>query len=334
MNTLGQLSLMASLLAASQVVAYQAVAAEQYVMTSPAAYKSYKTEGSAQESVINSAVVDSYGANWKQYSSFLGVKNAWLWLSSDGAELYWRNSADTLDLMVNFDDPVGTYYPVRVEQCTDSSTIGKKGIQITTSAGSFKEVIRLDFSGHCADAGLQHAWFAPKVGVIKWSHSSIQGPVAFELQHAKVDGMTLPNQQGLELTSQFPSQAVMLNEQDSVEAYITLINHSDETMTIDFNSGQTFDIYLYDDQDQLMTQWSADRMFTQALQSMEIKAGTAERFGGEVALVNQEGQPLDIGTYRLKVEIKGDLSPEGSVFTEVPLSSEAPLHLDKIMTHY
>ena len=60
----------------------------------------------------------------------------------------------------------------------------------------------------------------------------------------------------------------------------------------------------------------------------------AERFGGEIELMNQDGEPLDVGTYRLKLEIKGNLSPKGSVFESVPLSSEAPLHLDKMMTHY
>ena len=83
-----------------------------------------------------------------------------------------------------------------------------------------------------------------------------------------------------------------------------------------------------------MTQWSVDRMFTQALQSMDIQPGAAERFGGEIELMNQDGEPLDVGTYRLKLEIKGNLSPKGSVFESVPLSSEAPLHLDKMMTHY
>ena len=75
-------------------------------------------------------------------------------------------------------------------------------------------------------------------------------------------------------------------------------------------------------------------MFTQALHSMEIKPGEAERFGGALDLKDLNGQPLDIGTYKIKIEIKGSFSPEASSFSHIPLSSESVLHLDNMMTHY
>lgn len=141
--------------------------------------------------------------------------------------------------------------------------------------------------------------------------------------------MRLPNQENIELVAQFPSKTVLLDQQTSVEAHITVTNHSDDSVSIEFNSGQTFDIYLYDEQDILMNQWSADRMFTQALHSIEIKPGTSERFGGELALVNQADELLALGNYRLRIEIKGILNVKNRALTEASLSSQTSLELGK-----
>ncbi|AKE52476.1 BsuPI-related putative proteinase inhibitor [Kangiella geojedonensis] len=308
-----------------------AVSADNFVMTSPTDYRSYK---SSQGEVISVGLMETMGANWKQYSSYFGQENQWLWVSHDGNRVYWLNESQQLDLLFDGDDPVGTEYQVRIDGCTDRAVLAGKEANLSSSAGDFNDLVKLDFTGYCFDAGLKSAWFAPGIGLVKWAQDSVLGVVEFELEHAKVDRMTLPNQNGIELSAQFPAETVMLNQQKNVETSITLINHSDQTLTLDFTSGQTFEIYLYDDQGELVSLWSSDMMFTQALHSMDIKPGAAERFGGELELKDLDGQPLDIGSYKIKIEIKGNLSPEASSFSHIPLSSESVLHLDNMMTHY
>lgn len=312
------------------VVAFT-TSAQNYTMTSPADYRSYK---SSHGETVSVSVVDSSGAKWKQFSSYFGKENQWLWVSNDGQKVYWYNESEETDLLFDAKDPVGTEYPIRINDCTDRAVLAEKSTTATSSAGTFNNALRLDFSGYCYDAGLESAWFVPNIGLVKWTQDSILGSVEFELEHAKVGNMTLPNQGGIELSAQFPSEPVFLNQQQTVEATITLINHSEETIRLDFTSGQTFEIYLYDDNDQLVTLWSKDRMFTQALHSIEIKPGSAERFGGELELSNLDGEKLDIGTYKLKIEIKGSYSPEASSFSQLPLSAESVLHLDNMMNHY
>ncbi|WP_223669641.1 BsuPI-related putative proteinase inhibitor [Kangiella shandongensis] len=319
-----RLSVVSSLLLASQM----AVAAP-YIMVSPDDYQSFK---SSHNTSITSSIIDAKGAHWKQYSNFLGKKNAWLWVSSDGQQLYWKNDDGSKQLLVDFDDTIGTKYDVQIGGCTHSATLAQKGGTVTSSAGQFEDAVQLSFSGYCFDEGLESAWFVPQIGLVRWNQDSILGSVAFELQHAKVDGMTVPNHKGLELTAQFPSEPIIGGQQSTVEAYITLRNHSERTVSLDFRSGQTFDIYLYDEHDQLVQQWSRDRMFTQALQTIDIQPGEVKRFGDEVELIDQNGKPLDIGTYRLKVEIVGSYSPEASAFSQQHLSAEAPLYIDKMMT--
>ena len=315
----------------STVLLSGTAAANNFVMTSPADYRSYK---SSQGEVVSVGIIETMGANWKQYSSFFGQQNQWLWVSNNGNQVYWLNESQELEMLLDSSDPVGTEYQVNIDGCTDKAVLSNKEASLLSAAGDFNDLVKLDFSGYCFDAGLKSAWFSPEVGLVKWTQDSVLGVVEFELEHAKVEGMTLPNQSGIELSAQFPIETVMLNQQKSVEASITLANHSSQTLTLDFTSGQTFEIYLYDDQDKLVTLWSSDRMFTQALHSMEIKPGEAERFGGELELKDLDGQPLDIGSYKIKIEIKGSLAPEASSFSHIPLSSESVLHLDNMMTHY
>lgn len=302
-----------------------------YVMTSPADYRSYT---SSHDDTVSTSVVDTRGANWKQYSNYLGRDNQWLWLSNDGQQVYWMNESQELDLLFDANDPVGTEYSVRIGGCTERAVLAEKLSSMSMTAGTFDNAIRLDFSGYCHDAGLESAWFVPSVGLVKWTQDSLIGSVEFELEHAKVGDMTLPNQDGIELSAQFPAETVMLNKDKAIEAAITLVNHSDETIRLDFTSGQTFDIYLYDDNEQLVSLWSSDRMFTQELHSMDIKPGGAERFGGELELKNLDGEPLDIGSYKIKIEIKGSYAPEASSYSHIPLSAESVLHLDNMMNHY
>ncbi|GAA0198996.1 hypothetical protein GCM10009123_02890 [Kangiella japonica] len=312
------------------VVAFT-TSAQSYTMTSPADYRSYKN---SHDGTVSVAVVDSSGANWKQYSSYFGKENQWLWVSNDGQKVYWLNESQEADLLFDATDPVGTEYPVRIDGCTDNAVLAEKATTTVTTAGHFNNALRLDFSGYCYDAGLESAWFVPNIGLVKWTQDSILGSVEFELEHAKVGDMTLPNQGGIELSAQFPAEPVILSQQQAVEASITLINHSDKTIRLDFRSGQTFEIYLYDNNNQLVTVWSKDRMFTQALHSIEIKPGEAERFAGELELSTLDGEKLDVGSYKLKIEIKGSFSPQASSFSQIPLSAESVLHLDNMMNHY
>ncbi|AOE50299.1 BsuPI-related putative proteinase inhibitor [Kangiella sediminilitoris] len=300
-----------------------------YTMVSPEDYQTFKNN---RNQSITSSVIDSKGAHWKKYSSFLGKDNVWLWVSNEGDVLYWETESNNKKLLVDFNDPAGTQYNVQLDGCNDTATIVQKQQSLVTSAGEFKNAVELKFSGYCFDEGLDSAWFVPNVGLVEWTQDSLLGPVTFELQHAKVGGMTIPTHDGLEMTAQFPSEPVIINNQSTAEAYLTLRNHSDKLITLHFNSGQTYDIFLYDEQGELVQQWSHGMMFTQALQDIHLRPGDVHRFGGEIKLTDFKGNPLDVGTYRLKIEIVGHYGPEGSAFSQESLSAEAPLNIDKMMT--
>ena len=78
--------------------------------------------------------------------------------------------------------------------CVDGSkiTIASRTEHVEVPAGSFDNVIRLDYVSPCADAGILSEWFAPSVGLIKRIEQSFAGPRVSELQSAVVGGVVMP----------------------------------------------------------------------------------------------------------------------------------------------
>lgn len=133
-------------------------------------------------------------------------------------------------------------------------------------------------------------------------------------------------EQAIEIQSEFPSASVSLKDEASIEAYITLTNHSQHTLILDFPSSQTFDIFLFDQDNETVCQWSADKMFMQALQSVSIEPGRSQRFGGLLDLLDLERMPLIPGSYGIQIEVLGGATLDGKEVTK-PLIAESGLQL-------
>ena len=66
---------------------------------------------------------------------------------------------------------------------------------------------------------------------------------------------------------------------DDVTFVFRVTNTTGEAVTLTFRSGQTGDIAVYDaDTDELVWQWSSDRMFTQAIDHETIDSGESLAF--------------------------------------------------------
>ncbi|WMS85871.1 BsuPI-related putative proteinase inhibitor [Pleionea litopenaei] len=281
---------------------------------------------------VNVEVVDTYGSNWKKFSNYLGRNSQWVWSSDSSQQVYWFNDDGETQLLVDFSDEVGTTYNVDIDGCTTQATLAEKALEASTLAGSFSDSIKLVFNGNCADAGLAEATFAPGVGLVSYAQQSIIGPVVTELTSAKIAGVVFPQFQGIAVTTDFPVGRVLSNEQDKVSAYITLTNHSSSPEVFRFNSSQTFEIEILNAYGEVVNKWSANKRFTQALQSIELAAGASKRFGGELTLVNFNGEALDVGSYTLKIMVMGSNHPEASVFSAVSFGAQAPLFIDQRMS--
>ena len=71
---------------------------------------------------------------------------------------------------------------------------------------------------------------------------------------------------------------------DIVKAEISLINLGTEAVNLNYASGQLYDLFLLDDQQEIW-RWSEDKMFTMALVSKDLEAGDHLYYKEEIPLM-------------------------------------------------
>ena len=76
-------------------------------------------------------------------------------------------------------------------------------------------------------------------------------------------------------------------------------NQYPQPRTFQFSSGQQFDVELIDDTGRVVTAWSDDKMFTQALTSFTLDPRQTQTFTAGMPLHDRDGKQLD-GTYQAR----------------------------------
>ena len=287
-----------------------------------------------------SQVLDTDGPNWKLFSDFLGQGETWVWTDASSEDvLFYNEDLNRTYRLANFSASVGTRWNHRFGACNTSATIGARGETVSTLAGSFANAIRLDFSSSCADAGIGSAWFAKGVGLVKWNEQSIAGPRETSLIEADIAGVrygatNTADTNGLEIKASFPGPRVLANVTPSVPVQLELTNNGSTPIEMHFNSSQMFEITIHDAQGEQVNAWSATRRFIQMMQTVQIAPGATQVFGGEIDLISlQTNAPLEVGSYTLRIELRGHDTPAASAFTQgTPYAAEAPLYVDYRMT--
>lgn len=84
------------------------------------------------------------------------------------------------------------------------------------------------------------------------------------------------------LTQRVDVTASMTEEDGGLKMTLTIVNGTKNTITIHHTSGQRFDFKLFDGDGENLYTWSADKMFTMALGTTEIKAGESVRYEAAV----------------------------------------------------
>ena len=246
-----------------------------------------------------------YGSNWKQYSNYLGQQDQWIWTSDNSQQVYWLNNNGDVDLLIDFDDPIGTEYSVDIDGCTDYAKLQNKQTPLNTALAHFERVLQIEFTGHCRDGGLLSASFVEGVGLVQWQTQSIAGPVSHDLYNASIQGVDYPKLHGLQVSTQMDSGLFDLNKKTHAAAFILIQNNNESDINLTFNSGQKFEIEILDEQSNIVNRWSNNRLFTEAIQTVSIAPNTSMKFGDFMPLTNINGSPLHFGNYRLRIKLKG-----------------------------
>lgn len=284
--------------------------------------------------------VDDSAGNWRHVEAFPLQSSGWLNSEANDSRVFVYNEANSSSaLLADFNRSVGTRFNFSVGGCNNSATIGAKNLSLTVAAGSFQRVTRLDFGRSCADAGLLSAWFAPGVGLVKWSESNIAGAQEYSLQSARIGASTIgqaASAAGVRVSAQLPGPRVLVNVTPRVSASLKIENSGSTAQTFTCPSTQQFDIILRNAEGETVNTWSATRRFAQVVTTFSVAPGASKEVGGEIDLTDLGTlAPLAVGSYTVAIELRCHIEQQASAFQSVPsYSAQGPIFVDQRVTHF
>jgi hypothetical protein len=189
----------------------------------------------------------------------------------ENALLVWDTEASQEKTWLDFNAEIGRTVPVSIDRCTSAARIASKSERVRTPAGEWENGIQFVFELSCADAGLSVMYFVPEVGPVIYETSSIAGPVRWELVYTRA-GSTAAEASQIGFTVALDSPSYQAAEVVNLQVRLTLRNTSSKPVTLLFPSSQRYDLRVWNERNQIVYTWSADKLFAQVI-GQDIVAG-------------------------------------------------------------
>jgi len=252
---------------------------------------------------------------WHRHSRWGGFGRIWLKLTDNNQLHAWSNQQD--NILVDFDDPEGSTYPVQLGNCNlGDARIGSKSEVLSLPAGLFTEVIRVDFSTSCADGGVLSHWYAKKIGLIQWEEQNIAGPVTSRVVAGTAGGINYPrnDRKSVQVTGRsdgydyrgYGVEPIVggpppIPPIRAARFDLTIANNSESDIAVRFSTSQQFEIQIIDDQGRVLSSWSNGRFFLEIETETTLRDGDVWSFGDFMGLIADDGTPLPEGDYQVVV---------------------------------
>lgn len=271
-------------------------------------------DGTALDRQQTPVSITAVSGSWRQYRDFLGYAEQWISTSPNNEAVYVKNSQGTSSLLVNFNHPVGSQYSPGL-LCMKSAKLAQKGLQLKTEAGTFTQVIRVDFTPGCKDSSAPlRAWFAPGVGLVRYETNYRFGPINHELAGGYINGQSLPQGHRLTFSIEAPSEIVIAQD-PAKTPYITALfsvkNSATEPGVRQYVETFTLDVVLLEAHSGVeVKRWSAESQGGAEPYSVSLAAGQTERFVSRLPLTDRQGLRL-LGDYVLRLEYQSAAASSG-----------------------
>lgn len=223
----------------------------------------------------------------------------------DGRMYVWDEEKKAESLYLDFSAPVDASFPTHVDPCTGSGRTVSREAGYKGPIGEVPKALEIAYeTAGCADAGITSDVWAPYIGLVRRTITTIAGPVTFELVYARLGDVTVVSDReaSFQLTLDKPVYTANLMppvdpEQSApvLRARFTLRNTSGAPVKLTLPSGQVFDFTIRDEKGETVYVWSEGRAFSQILQDLEI--GPGERNWVLVIPLSRDGKMLDAGKY-------------------------------------
>ena len=269
----------------------------------------YTTEGRAASGSVTVDVTESVEAAGREYFRLEGFtpQPALVRLDDQGRLLEFRPDSGTARLWYHFGAAEGTAWMSELPHpCLGAAELASRGARVEVPAGNFDDALVIRYGAtNCADAGIREEIFAPNIGLLRRTETTIAGPRSMALTQARI-GSRIIRFSAVSFILSIDQPAYTPNLMPPVtpdravpvlRARMTIRNDTNLPLRLDFPSGQRFDLVIRDSKGQEIYRWSATRLFTQEMGTLELSPGE-KTYSAEVPLGQPEDQPLPPGRYQ------------------------------------
>lgn len=220
----------------------------------------------------------------------------------DDSTLYRYNAeSGREEVWAAFATKEGDSYETAINPCTRRAVVESRSGKASVPAGEFTNTFSVRYpAANCADAGLTNDAFAPYIGLVERTSTTIAGPRRMQLIYARVGGVTVLSQPEVAFTLTLDQSVYEVGK--AATARLTLRNSSPRPLILDFSSSQRYDIVIRDDSGKEVFRSSAARTYLQVLGREEIAQGE-RNYIELVTLAGLDGQPLPAGRYTMEAWI-------------------------------
>jgi len=254
--------------------------------------------------------IDQTSSVWRHLTQFSNFGPVWLYSGqhSETVKLYAPNTIN-FQTFVDFSLSIGSQIPIDILPCnTGILRITGKNESLQVEAGLFDNVIKLNLETNCSDAGITQMWFAKNIGLIQWTELNIAGEITYQLSKAFIAGRFYPTSQGINITGYFPDQNVVIRHMPSspeqfpkIRVGLQIENNQSTSMSYHFGTSQHFDIVIRDENNQVVSRWSRDKIFLQYSNTELVAPGSQFNVQDEIMISDENGELLAEGNYIVEI---------------------------------
>lgn len=239
------------------------------------------------------------GIDYYAVRGFPSTPNLLLRNTPEGRIMMYDTAAKMENVWLDTSTPVAAESPTGVDVCNNFSRVESREAKYNGPIGEFVNALKIRYApAACADAGVESDTLLPWVGIVERSMQTIAGPRAYSLIYARINGVTV-------LSAPERGFSIAVSQTSaSIDVRLTLRNTTKNPLTLDFPSGQRFDLNLYDSNGKSVYTWSADKLFPAVMGQLTVQ-------GEKTWLVEIPAKTVEPGRYA----VRAWLTSTGGEFT-------------------
>lgn len=231
-------------------------------------------------------------ANDNVYYRLNGYVDRGLWVRAlgDGTLVYLDEEAGAERVLTSFEDAGRGWAAAPFRPCEQESRLAGPPAPHQGAAGWFSAAQKLDYrSTGCADAGTAAEVFAPGIGMVQRTVTTIAGPRVYELVSARVGKFLFEA-----APATFFSASLTETPSGGLSASLRLVPGTGEPVDLFYADWQEYDAVIWDESGRPVYRWSDGRAFAQATRIRTVSGELRHEIPLEIR------EPLPDGRYVLE----------------------------------